>query len=124
MTTTSSRAQRDVFIIERFDTAADDIATRTPIAGDFIGVRPGPDRPDYCFILLRDPIAVGGQWVRMLVVCARLAGEQVTPTAKDLAVNVALVRNDTAFRDPMLDFAKVEYVGVAYLTVVPAAPVS
>jgi hypothetical protein len=124
MSTTSSRPQRDVFIIDRFDTASAEVATRAPIAGHFIGVRPGPDRPDYCFIALRDPIAVGGRWVRMLVVCARLAGEQVTPTAKDLGVNVALVLDDMAFRDPVLDFAKVDYVGVGFLTVVPATGVS
>lgn len=121
MSTTSSTPQRDVFIIDRFDTASAEIAARAPIAGHFIGVRPGPDRPDYCFVLLRDPIAVGGRWVRMLVVCARAVGEQVTPTAKDLGVNVALVLDDTAFRDPVLEFAKVDYVGVGFLTVVPAA---
>jgi hypothetical protein len=60
----------------------------------------------------------------MLVVCARLAGEQVTPTAKDLGVNVALVLDDMAFRDPVLDFAKVDYVGVGFLTVVPATGLS
>ena len=109
------------WIIERFDTAADEVAARAPISGHFIGVRPGSDRPDYCFIGLPDPIAVGGRWVRMLVVCARLPDEQVTPTAKDLGVNVALVRDDSAFHDAVLDFAKIDYVGVGFLTVVPAA---
>jgi hypothetical protein len=39
-------------------------------------------------------------------------------------VNVALVLDDMAFRDPVLDFAKVDYVGVGFLTVVPATGVS
>ncbi len=115
-----SEPQRDVFIIERFDTAPDEVAARAPISGHFVGVRPGPDRPDYCFMVLHDPIAVDGRWVRMLVICARLLGEQVTPGARDLAVNVALVRDDSAYRDPRLEFSKVEYAGIGYLTVVPA----
>ncbi len=50
-----------------------------------------------------------------------MAGDQVTSWAKELNVNVALVLDDEAFHEPMLDFAKVDYVGIGYLTVVPAA---
>ena len=74
MSTTSSRP-RDVFISSSTGSTPPRTRSRLahPIAGHFIGVRPGPDRPDYCFIALRDPITVGGRRVRMLVVCARVA---------------------------------------------------
>jgi hypothetical protein len=97
-------------------------------------VIPGPDRPDYCAILLDRPLYLlppsdlelvrvePGTIVRdrerlsirvnAIIACARLVDEQIGPDSTNLAVNVAAVIDNTASRDPVLAFAKLHVLGV------------
>lgn len=61
--------------------------------------------------------ATGGLHLRVhaLVLCARLVGQQIAPGLRDLAVNVALVIDNTLLRDEMLDFAKAHPIATGFL---------
>jgi hypothetical protein len=54
--------------------------------------------------------------VHALVVCARFVGHQLRPGMVDLPVNFAHVIDNSLAKDEHVDFAKVEYAGVGFLT--------
>jgi hypothetical protein len=108
---------RPLVTITDLDGVPSDLAELAPLDGELLRVIPGADRPDYCLVVLDQPrhVHVGANpvWIRAVVVVARLAGEQVTPGARNLAVDLALVLDDTTLGDDALDFAKVLPVGTA-----------
>jgi hypothetical protein len=117
-----------------FDDAPREVMAQAPLEGELLGVIPGPDRPDYCAILLDRPLYLlppsdlelarvepgtivrDGERVSIrvnaVIVCARLVGEQIGPDSTRLAVNVAAVIDNTALRDPVLAFVKLHVLGV------------
>jgi hypothetical protein len=124
---------RPLVIVTALDGAPDEIAAQAPLDGELLRAIPGADRPDYCLVILDRALRVhpGADLdvgrvaeqldsdgrplveVRAVVVVARFAGERITPGVRGLAVDLALVLDDTTLRDEVLDFAKVLPVGVA-----------
>jgi hypothetical protein len=120
-----------------FDVAPAEVMPQAPLEGELLGVIPGPDRPDYCAILLDRPLYLSppsdlelarvepGAIVRdgervsirvnAVIVCAGLVGEQIGPDSSNVAVNVAAVIDNTALRDPVLAFTKLHVLGVGAL---------
>jgi hypothetical protein len=126
---------RPLVTVTALDGAPDEIVAQEPLDGELLRVIPGADRPDYCVVILDRPVRFRPDpdldlgrvlaeqltaepdgrplvWIRAVVVVARFVGEQVTPGARGLAVDVALVLDDTTLRADLLDFAKVLPVGV------------
>jgi hypothetical protein len=119
-----------------FDGAPREVMAQAPLEGELLGVIPGPDRPDYCAILLDRPLYLSppselarvepGAIVRdgervsirvnAVIVCARLVREQIGPDSADVAVNVAAVIDNTALRDPVLAFTKLHVLGVGHFS--------
>ena len=117
----------------------DDFVSRLPLRGSLAGVIPGPDRPDYCLVELDEPIdfeppeGFDRERIRQsaidqmvldlddvlpittVVVIARQAGLQVSPTMLDLVVNIAYVLDESVLTDELLDFDKVHFAAVATL---------
>ena len=125
--------------ITHFDTAPDELTWQLPINGELYRVIPGPDRPDYSVMLLERPLHVypgkdldlarvdqdlvtqdrrGRTMVRAhaVVVCARFAGQQLGPGMSDLPVNIATVTANSVLKDAQLDFAKISYAAVGFLS--------
>ena len=126
---------RPLVTVTSLDGVPDEIDAQAPLDGELVRVIPGPDRPDYCLVILDRPLRfhpgtdldlervlaeqltteADGRpllWVRTVVVVARFAGERITPGVRDLTVDLALVVDDTTLRDDVLDFAKVLPIGV------------
>jgi hypothetical protein len=126
---------RPLVTVTSLDGVPDEIDAQAPLDGELLGAIPGPDRPDYCLVILDRPLRfhpgpdldlgrvladqltteADGRplvWVRTVVLVARFAGEQITPGVRDLTVDLALVVDDTTLRDDLLDFAKVLPIGV------------
>lgn len=125
--------------ITSFDQAPIELTWQLPVNGELYRLMPGPDRPDYSVMVLERPVHFypaegfdrervpadrrvpdrkGRPMVRVdaLVVCSRFVGQQLQPGMKDLPVNVAYVIDDAVLRDPVLDFAKIEYAAIGFLT--------
>lgn len=110
-----------------------------PLSGELAGVIPGPDRPDYCLVVLDDPIdfeipddfdrerirqtAIDQMTLDLddnvsitaVVIAARQTGTQISPTMVDLAVNVAYVLDESVLTDETLEFDRVHFAGIATL---------
>ena len=129
-------------VIDRFDNEPPELAGRVPVYGDLLRVLPGSDRPDYCLVVLEDPIpflpptgfdwsitqpefhatradGIPFLWVNAVIICSRIVGEQISPAMRDLQVNVAYVVDNTLGRDERLDFAKVHFAAIANLNLAP-----
>lgn len=125
--------------LSRFDLAAEELTWQLPVNGELYRLMPGSDRPDYSLMVLRRPLHFyppegfdlgrvspeqqvpdrkGRPMVRVhaLVVCARFVGQQLQPRMVDLPVNVAYVIDNSLARDEQVDFAKIEYTGVGFLS--------
>lgn len=125
--------------ISGFDVAPDELTWQLPINGELYRVIPGPDRPDYSIMLLERPLHFypgpqlelhrvdedlmtedrqGRTMVRAhaLVLCARFTGQQLHPGMADFPVNVAAVIANSVLSDPSLDFDKISYAAVGFLS--------
>lgn len=125
--------------IARFDVAPPELGWQTPLGGELYRLMPGPDRPDYSLMVLERPLHFypaegfdtdrleadqrtedrrGRPMVRVhaLLLCARFVGEQLHPGMSDLAVNIAYVIDNSLARDERVDFAKIEYAAVGFLS--------
>jgi len=128
--------------IDRLDSELPELTGRVPLLGDLRRVIPGPDRSDYCLVVLDAPIpflppenfdwsvtqpefretradGVAFLWVNALVICSRIVGEQIAPTMRDLQINLAYVVDNTLGRDATLDFSKIYFANIATLNLAP-----
>ena len=116
-----------------------ELTSQLPLRGELAGVIPGPDRPDYCLVVLDRPIAFEPSEdfdrdrirqsaidqmaldlddvlpIGTLVVAARQTGTQISPTMVDLVVNIAYVLDESVLTDELLEFDKVHFVAIATL---------
>ena len=116
-----------------------ELTSQLPLRGELAGVIPGPDRPDYCLVVLDRPIAFEppGDFDRdrirqsaidqmaldlddvlpigTLVVAARQTGTQISATMVDLVVNIAYVLDESVLTDELLKFDKVHFAAIATL---------
>lgn len=125
--------------VSRFDDAPEELGWQLPINGELYRLMPGPDRPDYSFVVLRRPLHFypragfdlervaeaqrvedrkGRPMVRVhaLLVCARYVGQQLHPGMSDLGVSIAYVIDNSLAKDAKVDFAKIEYAGTGFLS--------
>jgi hypothetical protein len=100
---------------------------------------PGSDRPDYSLLVLERPVHFypaegfdlgrvepeqrvqdrrGRRMVRVhaMLLCARFVGQQLHSGMRDLAVNLAYVIDNSLARDAVVDFAKIEFAAVGFLS--------
>jgi hypothetical protein len=125
--------------VTRFDTAPPELEWQLPLNGELYRLVPGSDRPDYSLFVLERPLHFypregfdlgrveqeqrvqdrkGRQMVRVhaLLLCARFVGQQLHPGMKDLAVNLAYVIDDSLARDAEVDFGKIEFAAIGFLS--------
>ncbi len=131
-----------LFRIDRVDSGPQQLIDAVPCRIRMLRVLPGPDRPDYCLGVLDVPVTHhttlallteagvdvrtadpqmsrvlddGTVWLQVfgVVLCARLAGQQVRPGMADLSVNVAYVVDNSLLQDDRLDFRKVLFAAIA-----------
>ncbi|MGP6170891.1 hypothetical protein ACTU6U_01240 [Microbacterium sp. A196] len=138
------------------DTGPDDLSEQLPAEARLLRQIPGPDRPDYFFAVLDEairyrtsltalrelgvnPDAADPQLIRIhedgtvdllvfgIVIAARIAGSHPHAGMKDFPVMLAYVVDNTALRDEVLDFTKIVYSAVGFISDIDsetAAPVS
>jgi hypothetical protein len=122
-----------------FDVAPPELEWQLPLNGELYRLMPGSDRPDYSLLVLERPVHFypkegfdlgrvepeqrvqdrrGRQMVRVhaLLLCARFVGQQLHPGMKDLAVNLAYVIDNSLARDAVVDFGKIEFAAVGFLS--------
>lgn len=125
--------------VTRFDVAPAELEWQLPIHGELWRLMPGSDRPDYSLMVLERPLHVypmqgldpervapdlrtedrkGRPLVRVdaLVLCARFVGQQLHQGMVDLAVNLAYVVDNSLSGDQQVDFGKIAFAGVGFLT--------
>ncbi|WDH79571.1 hypothetical protein PTQ19_03765 [Microbacterium esteraromaticum] len=135
--------------ITGIDTGPADLPAQLPAEARLLRQAPGPDRPDYFFAVLDeaiayrttltalkelgvDPQAADPQLIRIadddtvdlrvfgIVFAARSAGEMPHAGMKELPVSLAYVVDNTAIRDEVIDFSKLVYAAVAFITDIDA----
>lgn len=108
--------------ISNLDTAPEGLYSFQPFEAALLKQIPGKDRPDYWLAKLDSPIngqpEAGGKPVTHLVLAARFAGKHITPTATEVAVNIAYVIDQSLLNDSFLNFGKCRYVAIGHCTVV------
>ncbi|KRB47804.1 hypothetical protein [Terrabacter sp. Root181] len=125
--------------VTRFDTAPAELEWQLPLNGELYRLMPGADRPDYSLLVLERPLHFypregfdlrrveaeqqvqdrkGRTMVRVhaLLLCARFVGQQLHPGMTDLAVNLAYVIDNSLARDAEVDFAKIEFAAIGFLS--------
>jgi hypothetical protein len=125
--------------VTHFDTAPPELEWQLPLDGELYRLMPGSDRPDYSLFVLERPVHFyprdgfdlgrvepeervedrkGRPMVRVhaLLLCARFVGQQLHPGMKDLAVNLAYVIDNSLARDAQVDFGKIEFAAIGFLT--------
>ncbi|UNK70020.1 hypothetical protein [Microbacterium sp. H1-D42] len=135
--------------IEAIDVGPADLSPQLPAEARLLRQAPGPDRPDYFFAVLDeaigyrttltelreqgiDPDAADPQLIHVgddgtvdlrvfgIVFAARIAGEMPHVGMKDFPVTLAYVIDNTALRDEVIDFSKLVYAAVAFITDIDA----
>ena len=131
--------------IDRIDVGPGDLPPQLPAEGRLLRQIAGPDRPDYFFAVLDEaityrttltamqelgvnPDAADPQLIRIgddgtvdlrifaVSFAARNAGEMPHVGMKDFPVSLAYVIDNTAIRDETLDFSKLVYAAVAFIS--------
>ena len=125
--------------VTHFDTAPPELDWQLPLNGELYRLMPGSDRPDYSLLVLERPLHFypregfdlgrveqeqrvedrkGRTMVRVhaLLLCARFVGQQLHPAMRDLAVNLAYVLDNSLARDAEVDFGKIEFAAIGYLS--------
>ena len=125
--------------VTRFDSAPPELEWQLPLNGELYRLMPGSDRPDYSLFVLERPLHFyppqgfdvgrvepgqrvedrkGRPMVRVhaMLLCARFVGQQLHPGMKDLAVNLAYVLDNSLARDAEVDFGKIEFAAVGFLS--------
>ena len=125
--------------VTRFDSAPAELEWQLPLNGELYRLMPGSDRPDYSLLVLERPLHFyprdgfdlrrvepdqqvqdrkGRTMVRVhaLLLCARFVGQQLHPGMADLAVNLAYVIDNSLARDAEVDFAKIQFAAIGFLS--------
>jgi len=125
-------------VIDQLDNELPELAGRVPIHGVLMRVMPGSDRADYCLVVLEDPIpflppedfdwsvtqpefranradGVPFLWINAFIICSRIVGDQISPTMRNLQINLAYVIDNTLGRDETVDFGKLHFANIATL---------
>ncbi|MFM6849278.1 MAG: hypothetical protein ACKOVB_09265 [Terrabacter sp.] len=125
--------------VTHFDTAPPELEWQLPLNGELYRLIPGSDRPDYSLFFLERPVHFypgdgfdlgrvepeqrvedrkGRPMVRVhaMLLCARFVGQQLHPGMRDLAVNLAYVVDNSLARDAEVDFGKIEFAAVGFLS--------
>jgi len=125
--------------VTRFDSAPPELEWQLPLNGELYRLMPGSDRPDYSLLVLERPLHFyprdgfdlrrvepeqqvqdrkGRTMVRVhaLLLCARFVGQQLHPGMADLAVNLAYVIDNSLARDAEVDFAKIQFAAIGFLS--------
>jgi len=131
--------------IDRIDVGPGDLPPQLPAEARLLRQIPGPDRPDYFFAVLDEPIAYRTTLTAMqevgvnpdaadpglirvhddgtvdlrvfgIAFAARNVGESPHVGMKELPVTLAYVVDNTALRDETLDFSKLIYAAVAFIS--------
>jgi hypothetical protein len=139
--------------VTRLETAPRELEWQLPLNGELYRLMPGSDRPDYSLFVLERPLhfyplegfdldrVEPGQRVKdrrdrtmvrvhAMLLCARFVGQQLHPGMQDLAVNLAYVIDNSLARDAEVDFGKIQFAAIGFLseghapraTVEPAEP--
>ncbi|MEW1955522.1 hypothetical protein [Terrabacter sp. NPDC080008] len=125
--------------VTRFEVAPPELEWQLPLNGELYRLMPGSDRPDYSLFVLERPLHFypaadfdlgrveaqqrvqdrkGRTMVRVhaMLLCARFVGQQLHPGMKDLAVNLAYVIDNSLARDPEVDFSKIQFAAIGFLS--------
>ncbi|MGL3149488.1 hypothetical protein ACSS7Z_03935 [Microbacterium sp. A82] len=131
--------------IESIDIGPEDLAAQLPAEARLLRQASGPDRTDYFFAVLDEaltyrtsltalgeagvnPDAADPQLITIhedgtvdlrvfgIVFAARLAGAHPHAGMKDFPVMLAYVVDNTAMRDEVVDFSKLIYAAVAFIS--------
>ncbi|WP_374970331.1 hypothetical protein [Terrabacter sp. BE26] len=125
--------------VSRFDVAPPELEWQLPLNGELYRLMPGSDRPDYSLFVLERPLHFyppegfdlarvepgrlvqdrkGRTMVRVhaMLLCARFVGQQLHPGMKDLAVNLAYVVDNSLARDAEVDFGKIHFAAIGFLS--------
>ncbi|SJN27891.1 hypothetical protein FM104_05780 [Microbacterium esteraromaticum] len=127
------------------ETGPADLPAQLPAEARLLRQVPGPDRPDYFFAVLDEAIAYRTTLVALqeqgvnpdaadprlirinddgsvdlrifgIVFAGRIAGEAPHAGMKNFPVSLAYVIDNSAIQDGALDFAKIVYAAVAFIT--------
>ena len=131
------------FELRELDLGPEDLVSQLPIRARVVRQMACRDRDDYLAARLERPIKyhypaefdtgkahpkflardADGPYVsiHVIVVCARIVGERLHPEMKSFPVNIAYVIDNRVGINAVLDFAKIEYVGVGFVDDVPDA---
>ncbi|WP_343991660.1 hypothetical protein [Terrabacter terrae] len=125
--------------VTSFDVAPPELEWQLPLNGELYRLMPGSDRPDYSLFVLERPLhfyppegfdlarVEAGQLVhdrkgrtmvraQAMLLCARFVGQQLHPGMKDLAVNLAYVIDNSLARDGEVDFGKIQFAAIGFLS--------
>ena len=102
--------------ITMVDYAPEELHEQLPLVATLIKEIPGDDRPDYWLGEVKTPI----KWIHEnhekkithLLLAARWVGTKIAPQAKDLAVGIAYVTDQSLLNDSKVDFNKTSYVAI------------
>jgi hypothetical protein len=136
-------------VLHDADMCLPQLETQLPLRVRPYRVLPGPDRPDYVLAITTEPIrfaftaaelaganievsrmdpamyrirddgTVTGV-VRCVALCARIRGDAINPSMRDLPVNLAYVMDQTQLEALELSMDNVMYVGIMRATTAPA----
>ena len=145
MSQPNERPARPQIVITGIDSGAPDLAAQLPLRGELYGILPGSDRPDYSLAGVNEPITFhttveqlerGGVDVstadpRMikynddgtvdlivfgLVLCARISGQTINLSMKDLPVNIAYIIDNSQMMDSEIIFSKSYFAAVGFIS--------
>lgn len=128
-------------VLDNCAVGPDDLPAQLPLEGRLVRVLPGNDRPDYCLVAPKRAIGFappeGFDWsavhpdliirlqgfegplvrVPALVVAARMANSQITPTSRNLPVGLAYVIDPSQIHDDRFYLEKNYYAAIVELTI-------
>jgi len=137
--------ERPQIVITGIDSGPEDLAAQLPRAAELIRILPGSDRPDYSLAVVKEPItfhttveqlerggidvgAADPQMIRHnpdgtvdlivfgLVFCARIKGDTIHLSMKEMPVNIAYIIDNTQMADPEVVFSKSYFAAVGFLS--------
>jgi hypothetical protein len=98
--------------VSGLDYAPEELERQAPFDLTFARVLRGPDRPDYMLFSLGRPVTWKGQAATHMVLCARWVGTSIGPKARDLPVNIAVVKDRALLSSTDLRFDQADYAAI------------
>jgi hypothetical protein len=107
------------FRISGVDYAPNELYDQVPFEAFLIRCIPGPDRPDYWLAELASPLSWINHGTQVsithLILSSRYQGEQIRRGARQLAVGIAFVTDQSVLLDKELKFRKGAYVAIGIM---------